>query len=225
MDLKRIEWNESYEHKDNVLFYPHEEIIRFISKNIRKRIEFNKFLDIRPNFKKVLDLGCGMGRHVFYLDEMGFEAFGIDLSTVAIKKAKEISKLIGKTDLANNFTVGDITDMTFDSDMFDFVVSHGVLDSMHFSIALLAMKETARVLRPGGLFYFDLIMDSEFSDAEVIVNTKHEFGTVQSYFNNDKISKLLGNKFNIVDFSIIERHEKDMELIDRRAHLVCERIH
>ena len=30
-------WNDAYENRGNILFYPHEEIVRFINKFIRKR--------------------------------------------------------------------------------------------------------------------------------------------------------------------------------------------
>ena len=69
---------------------------------------------------KVLDIGCGAGRHALYLQERGFEVLGIDLSPLAIevcrkrglKKAKvlsvtQISAKLGKFDtvlmLGNNF--------------------------------------------------------------------------------------------------------------------------
>lgn len=45
MDNNRAEWNSSYENRDNFVFYPHEEIIRFVSKYIRKRVGLDEFHD------------------------------------------------------------------------------------------------------------------------------------------------------------------------------------
>ena len=45
MNLKKKEWNQSYKNKDNFIFYPHEEVIRFISKYIKKRIGLNKYIN------------------------------------------------------------------------------------------------------------------------------------------------------------------------------------
>jgi len=38
-------WEESYRRGDNFVFYPHEEVIRFVSKYIRKRVGLNEFVD------------------------------------------------------------------------------------------------------------------------------------------------------------------------------------
>ena len=72
---KQAEWNNSYLGGGNMCFYPHEEIIRFVNKYIRKRDgihEFHNVMDLPDeewmNFKS-LDLGCGIGRHVKFLDE------------------------------------------------------------------------------------------------------------------------------------------------------------
>jgi 2-polyprenyl-3-methyl-5-hydroxy-6-metoxy-1,4-benzoquinol methylase len=37
---------------------------------------------------RVLDIGCGAGRHSLYLQEKGFDVFGIDNSPLAVKVCK-----------------------------------------------------------------------------------------------------------------------------------------
>ena len=37
---------------------------------------------------KVLDIGCGVGRHSLYLQKKGFDVLGIDNSPLAIKVSK-----------------------------------------------------------------------------------------------------------------------------------------
>ncbi len=223
-NLKIEKWDDSYAKNGNVLFYPDEEVIRFISRKIKKRIGYDKYITFDDSMNTVLDLGCGIGRHVFALEEQGFNVFGIDLSKVAISKAQEICERRNKAELINNFSVGDVTNLPYEDNMFDFIISPEVLDSMHFKIAQKAIEEITRVLRSKGLFYLDLIMDNEFSNKEVIVDIDHENGTIQSYFNEEKIQKLLANDFEIIDFSIHERHDRDMNLLNRRAHIVCKKI-
>ena len=89
MCTQEKEWNDSYERRENFVFYPHEEVIRFFSKHIRKRVGLDAFKDIVPFTvpPKILDLGCGIGRHIIYAHSMGAEAYGIALSRSAIKVA------------------------------------------------------------------------------------------------------------------------------------------
>ena len=57
------------------------------------------FLDnISNEFKnknaKILDVACGKGRHAKYLNNLGFDVTGIDLSVNSIKYAKEYDCLL-----------------------------------------------------------------------------------------------------------------------------------
>jgi SAM-dependent methyltransferase len=49
------------------------------------------YLNIEPK-AKILDLGCGKGRHSHYLSNKGYEVTGIDLSEESIAAASEILK-------------------------------------------------------------------------------------------------------------------------------------
>ena len=40
---------------------------------------------IKHAFGKILDIGCGAGRHILYLQKMGFDVTGIDVSPYAVK--------------------------------------------------------------------------------------------------------------------------------------------
>ena len=52
---------------------------------IEKELNFNKSL-------KIIDVGCGTGRHSIELAKRGYQVKGIDLSTSLLKKAKEKAK-------------------------------------------------------------------------------------------------------------------------------------
>lgn len=213
MHLKKKEWERSYRNRQNYLFYPDEELIRFCAKYLRKRIDINKFITL-SNSKRVLCLGCGIGRHVLFFDEMHFEAYGIDLSENAIKKAKAWVDFLGKSYLKKRFICGSADKDCFPDCYFDVIVSHGVLDSMPFALAKKVTQNAERMLTNNGYFYLDLISGDSSSYSrefagEVVVKKQHEKGTIQSYFNLCKIKELIKNSsFSIIDCLLIK--EKDI---------------
>ncbi len=184
-DKYKTAWEDSYRDGGNFVFYPHEEVIRFFSKYIRKRIGLDKFQDIKTaSGKKVLDFGCGIGRHVICSHEMGLDAYGIDLSESAIQVAIEWASRIGMEDPENKIIQGDIRKLPWADGFFDYAVSHGVLDSMPSQIASVAWRELDRVMRAGGLFYCDLISGDDSAHSreyvgEEVMTSQHERGTVQ----------------------------------------------
>jgi len=227
MDTQKREWEESYRNQDNFVFYPHEEVIRFISKYIRKRVGFGEFRDIvscNPP-PKILDLGCGVGRHVIYCHDMGLDAHGVDLSTHAVGVACKWARDNGMKEPERKIMQGDVRKLQWVQGYFDFALSHGVLDSMHFEIARTACQELSRVLKKGGLFYCDLVSGDDSAHAreftgEEIVATAHEKGTMQSYFNLNKISRLIEGYFDIVECLLIRRENVLTGISSARYHLL-----
>jgi SAM-dependent methyltransferase len=226
------EWDISYEKGDNFVFYPHEEIVRFISKYIRKRIGLAEFRDIASGVNepiRVLDLGCGIGRHVIYCHEMGLETYGIDLSDAAINMALDWAQRNGILDIEKKIKQGDVRHLPWEDGFFGYAISHGVLDSMPYEMARQAVVELANKMKNGGLFYCDLISgdDSwhfrEF-DGEELIHANHEKGTIQSYFNLAKILSLFKNLFRIHDCNLVRRESILRGGYTSRYHLVLEKI-
>jgi SAM-dependent methyltransferase len=229
-DNKRKEWDQSYVNRDNFVFYPHEEVIRFVSKFIVKRIGLKEFHPVHPHaaVPKVLDVGCGIGRHVFYCFQMGLDAYGIDLSNEAIHMARQWAEDQNFLDSENKIVQGDIRQLPWEDGSFQYSVSHGVFDSMYFSIAKQAFKEVARILQTDGLFYCDLVSgdDShhsrEFSGEEV-VETQHEKGTIQTYYNYSKILELVGTDFEILEANLVRRENVTTGAYTSRYHLILKK--
>jgi SAM-dependent methyltransferase len=97
MDLKLSEWEESYKRGENFIFYPKEEVVKFINRYVVKRKNIDEFIPIltkQPPIKG-LDLGCGIGRNTILLEEFGILAYGIDISKKAIETAKKLAVKLG----------------------------------------------------------------------------------------------------------------------------------
>lgn len=99
----------------------------------------------------VLDLGAGTGKNAIYLAERGATVTGIELSKEAVKISKERASNAGVSVDFREGSFGEdfpFADQTFDL-AFD-VTSSNSLDEKEREIYL---KETVRVLKPGGYMF------------------------------------------------------------------------
>ena len=227
MNNQKNQWEESYQKKDNFVFYPHEEVIRFFSKyiNQRKGIDTFQKKHAETGLPKVLDLGCGIGRHVIFSSDMQTDAYGVDLSESAVKFAIDWAKKEGISNPEEKILQSDITKMPFQNNFFDFIISHGVLDSMSESNCRNSIIDTFRVLKPGGYFYCDLISgDDSFHDpdfsGEEIVQDEHEKNTIQLYFNGNLIDNFFSKYFEIIENTLIKRTSITTDRYTSRYHLI-----
>ena len=103
--------------------------------------------------ERVLDLGCGEGRHVSSIAfDYNIESIGIDLSPDDIKKAKtkaqELSQVSTKP-LQLLFLAGDGTQLPFSDNSFDRIICSEVLE--HIPDYQQVLVEIQRILKPKGL--------------------------------------------------------------------------
>lgn len=225
--LKKNDWDKSYQNKNNFVFYPNEEIIRFISKYVRKKIGFNSFANIDKS-PKILDFGCGIGRHVKFLDEYKLDAYGFDLSEEAISYAQKCFRRLNLNHLIKRVIVSDITNLPYESNFFNFMLSHGVIDSMNYDIAKKGIKELHRTLKTNGVIFFDIIstLDASFKNEgfDQIVENDHENGTIQSYYNDERIKNLLNEKFKILELYENRRIDLTNGSFSSRINVVAKKI-
>lgn len=100
------------------------------------------------NEKKVLDIGCGNGSTLLYLNKKFNinKGVGVDISKKAIEKLKK--EMISEN---LEFLIGDHRELNnLKNNYFDIVLSWGVIE--HFEEYLLAISEARRVLKAEGFF-------------------------------------------------------------------------
>jgi SAM-dependent methyltransferase len=86
----------------------------------------------------VLDAGCGRGRYVFKLTQLGYtDIYGIDLLNTKPQNAKN-----------TYYAQATIDELPFPTDYFDFIYSNSVI--YHLSSPEKGIAEFFRVLKPGG---------------------------------------------------------------------------
>ncbi|WP_444884278.1 class I SAM-dependent methyltransferase [Microbulbifer sp. PSTR4-B] len=110
-------------------------------------------LNLRPG-QKVLDLGCGEGRHSIHLmitDEV--DVYGIDLCLDDVCTANERAEPFNNSEHAKGrllLGVANGLQLPFADATFDVVICSEVLEHIHEYKAVLA--EIDRVLKPSGIF-------------------------------------------------------------------------
>ena len=73
---------------------------------------------------RVLDLGCGEGRHTFLFARAGFESYGLDYLPLAVEKAREQAKA-QELKTGYTFIVGDAFLPPFKPQSFDVLIDSG----------------------------------------------------------------------------------------------------
>jgi len=164
-------------------------------------IEFKKYLQ---KGCKVLDAGCGSGRNSIFLTKKGFEVWGIDISNIGIKKAKE--KFQSKN---LHFLVGNIEKTSFKSNFFDAVYSGGVLNFIPLKKPSL---EIFRILKKGGVALLWLIIDTKIKST----------GERKLFHDKDEITSIYRKKFLILKQK--EFISKDLKAKKPHIHKIFELI-
>ena len=115
--------------------------------------------------ERILDAGCGPGRHTLLLAGRGGNVVSLDLSLnmlSELRRATESASKIRKPNLVH----GDVRRLPFASRSFDFIVCAEVLQHLPSAVedGAALFSELSRVLRPGGglMLEFPLIPHSGF---------------------------------------------------------------
>lgn len=104
--------------------------------------------------RRVLDLGCGVGRHALFLAQHGFAVEALDGSPTGLAVLGDSAKARG---LRLGLHEGSADTLPFDGSSFDFVLSWNVIYHGTMADVGRRLAEVWRVLKPGGLFQGTLL--------------------------------------------------------------------
>ena len=191
------DWDEIFTERGRVFTEPHSHIDRVV-----------KLIQDKDG-RRVLDLGCGTGRHVVYLSRLGFDVYGFDVSQRALSMTQEwLDEENLKADLRKHQMERPFP---YEDNFFDAVISTQVIHHNLMKDIRITIKEMERVLKPTGLLFVTFPVfhpgpvdeedDWELVEVEegtYIPNKGWESGMPHHYFTLDEIP---------VEFAAFDIHE------------------
>jgi SAM-dependent methyltransferase len=200
------DWERIFEEHGRVFTEPHSEMNR-ITEVFRDN-----------DVKKVLDVGCGTGRHLVYLSKLGFRVWGFDVSSTALTLAKEwldeekCNAVLLQHKMEEPFAYAD--------GFFDGIISTQVIHHNLMSEILLTVSEMHRVLREGGLLFvtFPILNESPMTGKEdwnlepvepgtYIPRSGPEAGIPHHYFEIDEIYVVFSG-FDILEIFVDDTNHR-----------------
>jgi SAM-dependent methyltransferase len=107
---------------------------------------------------RVLDAGCGTGEHVLLAAAHGAAALGVDVSALAIEKARGKAAERG---LTARFEVADALHLERLGESFDTVIDSGLFHVFDDADRARYVTSLATVIDPGGTYYMMCFSDSQ----------------------------------------------------------------
>jgi len=174
---------------------------------IEQEISFNKSV-------KILDVGCGTGRHSIELSKRGYSITGIDLSDSLLAKAREKAE---KQDLKINFLKYNARNLPFKNE-YDLVIMlcEGAFplmetDEMNYEI----LKNATKSLKEGGKFIFTTLnglFPLYHSVKEFCASTSEEGNAT---YRSNTFDLMTFRDYNITEVEDDDGNKKELECNER----------
>ena len=142
MEIKFMEdkWDDFHSKEEFHTKYPSEHVVRFLFSQFSRVVAERKYI-------KILDAGCGAGRHTSLCATEGFDTYYTDISQEALKVTAERLRREG---LKATSEKASVEKLPFADEFFDGLVSFGVLYYNDMNGLNNAISEIYRVLKKGG---------------------------------------------------------------------------
>jgi len=134
------DWDDVFAKKGKYFTEPHPDMERLAKLFSEKGI------------RRILDLGCGTGRHLLFLLKRGFEVYGLDGSPNGLEIAKN---WITEENLSSELVCQKIEHkFPYKDGFFDAVISIQVIHHNLMKDIIFTVKEIERILKPEGFIFF-----------------------------------------------------------------------
>ncbi len=208
------DWEQIFGERGKFFTEPHKDMARIA----------DLFCD--KGVRRVLDLGCGTGRHLVFLSKRGFEVYGFDASPRALSIAHQWLHEEGlEADLRlhrmeNRFPYAD----TF----FDAIISTQVIHHNLMKDTLKTVREIDRVLKPEGLLFITVSTMTEYRSREdwaleliekdtYLPHAGPESGLLHHYFTEEEIRTVFSS-FDVLEMYIDDTRHRCFLGVKRNRH-------
>lgn len=161
--------------------------------------------------KKVLDLGAGSGIHGKQLSDLGYLVTCTDISDQMI----ELCKKRGLESVQMDYYA-----MSFEDNSFDGVWAMNTLLHVPKKDLGIVLNEIKRVLKPDGVFFMGVYGGNNFEG--ILESDNYTPKRFFSFFEDQDLTKVLSNYFDIVQFETIDFDEVDYKFQSIMMKQVCD---
>lgn len=160
-------------------------------------LDFLKQLSHLAPGGKLLDLGCGEGRHAIAAAQMGFSVVALDYEPLALQRAKKLARKRGAKGIT--FVCGNALDLPFPQASFDVVLDYGCLHHQRKAAWRAYRTSLLRVLKPHGYYVLSVFSPS----FRLFRGSKRPWhialGAYRRYFSREDIVGLFGGDFEVIE--------------------------
>ena len=175
---------------------------------------------------RILDLGCGLGRHSMLFYDYGFNVTACDITPYAINYLKNWQKEKGI-----NFDIYecDMLNMPFKNNSFDCIYAYHVLSHTNLEGFIKLFDKIYDILDINGEIYFDVLSKKCFLYKEsgypkidnntVLSKEKNEMDVPHICFDYDELKEIF-SKFEIVNIKEVHQFQNNKP-DDNEIHFYC----
>ncbi len=178
--------------------------------------------------ENVLDIGCGLGRHVHLFAKYGYQVLGLDVALSALRNTRQSTISNSPVQLAN----GDVSTLPIKSGSFSLALAWRMLHLNRRKQIEISLREIERVLRPNGivmcsvrstinsLYYQAKDSGHEVEQNTFVMKSENIHGLTYHFFSLDEVNQLFSKYFNIISIEEQElEHTCYTESVDTHRNM------
>jgi len=172
-------------------------------------VNFVASLKMRNQKLRVLDLGCGAGRHLIYVATQGFEAHGIDISETGLNLTRD---RLRKRNLEAHIVKCSMNLLPYVDSCFDAVISLHTIYHQKLRGVQETTSEIRRTLKKKGLLLINFLTKRTYSYGKGVKVEENTFveqegvekGVLHHFTDEEEIQRLFED-FKIINLKLSEK--------------------